>query len=57
MNEEKFYGKTLTIKLKYADFKIITRSKTLPQKITGFEQLWSYAREMMKQIDLSGQPV
>ncbi|KAA6327015.1 DNA polymerase IV [termite gut metagenome] len=57
MNEEKFYGKTLTIKVKYADFKIITRSKTLPQKITGFEQLWSYAREMMKQIDLSGQPV
>ena len=55
--EEKFYGKTLTIKVKYADFKIITRSKTLPQKMTGFTHFWPVAREMMKQIDLSKQPV
>jgi DNA polymerase-4 len=54
---EDFRGKTITIKIKYADFKIITRSKTLPQKITAFGQFWHIAREMMKQIDLSGQPV
>jgi DNA polymerase-4 len=54
---ENFHGKTITIKIKYADFKIITRSKTLPQKITAFQQFWHIAREMMKQIDLSGQPV
>ncbi|KAA6332529.1 DNA polymerase IV [termite gut metagenome] len=57
INEEKFYGKTITIKVKYANFKVITRSKTLQQKITGFQQLWLHAHEMMKQIDLSGQPV
>ena len=57
MKAENFYGKTITIKIKYADFKIITRSKTLPQKITAFQQFWHIAREMMKQIDLSGQPV
>jgi len=54
---EDFHGKTITIKIKYADFKIITRSKTLPQKITAFGQFWHIAREMMKQIDLSGWPV
>jgi DNA polymerase-4 len=54
---EDFQGKTITVKVKYADFKIITRSKTLPQKITAFRQFWPVAREMMKQIDLSGQPV
>jgi DNA polymerase-4 len=57
MKEEQFYGKTITIKIKYADFKSITKSKTLPQKITGFQQFWPVAREMMKLIDLSGQPV
>jgi len=54
---EVFHGKTITIKIKYADFRIITRSKTLPQKITAFHQFWPVAREMMKQIDLSGRPV
>jgi DNA polymerase-4 len=57
IKEERFFGKTITIKIKYADFKIITRSKTLPHKITDFQQFWPVAREMMKQIDLSGQPV
>jgi DNA polymerase-4 len=57
MQEERFYGKTITIKIKYADFKIITRSRTLPHKITDFQPMWTVAREMMKLIDLSGQPV
>lgn len=57
MQKENFFGKTITIKVKYADFKIITRSKTLMQKITEFHSMWTVAREMMKQIDLSGQPV
>ena len=54
---EDFHGKTITIKIKYADFKIITRSRTLPKKITAFQQFWHIAREMMKQIDLSDLPV
>ncbi|MDR0836244.1 MAG: DNA polymerase IV [Tannerella sp.] len=57
VNDEKFYGKTITIKVKYADFKSITKSKTLPRKITDFQQFWPIAREMMKLIDLSGQSV
>jgi DNA polymerase-4 len=57
VEKENFHGKTITIKVKYADFKIITRSKTLPQKITVFQQFWHIAREMMKQIDLSQKPV
>jgi DNA polymerase-4 len=57
MQKENFYGKTITIKIKYADFKIITRSKTFQCKIINFHQMWRMAREMMKQIDLSGAPV
>ncbi|MDR3339816.1 MAG: DNA polymerase IV [Candidatus Symbiothrix sp.] len=57
MNEEKFFGKTLTIKVKYADFKTITKSKTLPKTMTDFKQIWPVAREMMKYVDLSAQAV
>jgi len=57
MEEENFSGKTITIKIKYADFKIITRSKTLPHRITDFHEMWTAARSMMKQIDFSGTSV
>jgi DNA polymerase-4 len=57
INEERFFGRTITIKVKYADFKTITRSKTLLQKITLFNQFWPAARDMMKEIDFSIQPV
>jgi DNA polymerase-4 len=57
MDEERFYGRTITIKVKYANFKISTKSRTLPQKITDFKQLWPVARALMKLIDLSEQPV
>lgn len=57
MREENFFGRTVTVKIKYADFKTITRSKTLPDKITDFLPMWSVAQEIMKQVDLSGQPV
>jgi DNA polymerase-4 len=57
MQEEHFYGRTITIKIKYADFKTITKSKTLFQKITDFYQMWPVARAMMKSVDLSIQPV
>ena len=57
IEKENFYGKTVTVKVKYADFRIITRSKTLPIKITVFDTFWKTAREIMRQVDLSMQPV
>lgn len=57
MKEEEFYGKTITVKVKYADFKTITRSKTFPNRVTNFKFLWSAAREILKQVDLSQQKV
>lgn len=57
MKEEDFYGKTVTVKVKYADFKLITRSRTLPDKVTHFQALWSVAKEILRQVDLSQQKV
>lgn len=53
MQKENFYGKTFTIKIKYADFQTITRSKTVSRKLTDFQEFWPIAREMMKLIDLT----
>ncbi|MDR1380768.1 MAG: DNA polymerase IV [Tannerella sp.] len=57
VEKENFYGRTVTVKVKYADFKIITRSRTLPHRISGFDMFWNTAREIMKQVDLSARPV
>jgi DNA polymerase-4 len=57
MEEERFYGRTVTIKVKYADFRTITRSRTFAQRLTQLRQCWPVVREMMKLVDLSARPV
>ncbi|MFP4023696.1 MAG: DNA polymerase IV [Thiohalospira sp.] len=46
------YGKTLTLKIKYADFKQITRSKTVAYPINTFHKLHQLAKEIFRQVDL-----
>lgn len=49
-----FKGRTVTLKAKYADFKIITRSRTLPYPVTSYEDLYNTGIELLKEIDISG---
>jgi len=46
------YGKTLTLKIKYADFKQITRSKTVIYPINNFQKLHQLAKEIFYQVEL-----
>jgi len=46
------YGRTLTLKLKYSDFKQITRSKTLSQNVDNLELILEITQELLKQCDL-----
>ncbi|MFT3752023.1 MAG: DNA polymerase IV [Paludibacter sp.] len=48
-----FKGRTVSLKLKYADFKVITRSKTFPVHVTDFETLYKTALELLEPVDLS----
>lgn len=57
IKKEQFYGRTITLKVKYADFKIITRSKTITRRVADFSDLWEIARELIAQINLSQQSV
>jgi DNA polymerase-4 len=42
-----FAGRTITLKLKYADFREISRRKTLPEATRKFETFWSVAKELL----------
>jgi len=48
-----FYGRTLTLKIKYEDFEINTRSRTILAKIDDFQLLWSITKDILSQIDTS----
>ncbi|MDR3188643.1 MAG: DNA polymerase IV [Prevotellaceae bacterium] len=57
MKDEAFYGKTITVKVKYANFKQVTRSRTFPDKVIDFRLLWAVAKELLRQVSLSQQKV
>lgn len=48
-----FYGRTVTLKVKYADFEIITRRKTHPDPIDEFAPFWHMALELLDGVDYS----
>ncbi|MBN1252339.1 MAG: DNA polymerase IV [Bacteroidales bacterium] len=48
----KLYGKTITIKIKFSDFKIITRSKTVGFEINSFESLKNSSLDLLRNENL-----
>ncbi|NPA67880.1 MAG: DNA polymerase IV [Chlorobi bacterium] len=56
-NKTETYGKTLTLKVKYSDFKQITRSKTVKTEMKSTEEIMKIAEELMKQTNLTGNSV
>ncbi|MDR1650895.1 MAG: DNA polymerase IV, partial [Synergistaceae bacterium] len=43
-----FYGRTVTLKVKYADFSEISKRRTLPEPVESFRVLWSAAKNLME---------
>ena len=52
-----FYGRTVTLKVKFDDFVQITRSKTLPVFVTDSDILRSTAMELLNPVELSDRAV
>lgn len=52
-----FQGRTVTLKLKFSDFRIITRSKTLLTPVTGKSQMLDIAYSLLDQVPLDEKPV
>jgi DNA polymerase IV len=57
IEKKQFYGRTVTVKIKFADFRIITRSRSLSTPVKDFQQLWPIAKSIFQNTDLGGQHV
>lgn len=55
--ESEFYGKTVTLKIKYADFQQITRSTTVPYQIKTIDTLIGISEDLLLLIDLNEKKV
>jgi len=51
--KKEFKGRTVTLKIKYADFKVITRSKTFPACITDYDAIRKAGCELLQLVDLT----
>ena len=51
------FGKTLTLKVKFHDFKQITRSKTVNFEISDFNTLWPLSLDIFNKIDFTERKV
>lgn len=50
-------GRTITVKIKFADFRQITRSKTVQNYITNFEMLHKEVSSIRKSMNLEGERI
>ena len=54
LTRHKFRGRTVVLKLKFDDFRQITRSRTLPRAVDSFEGLLAVAGELLAGVDFGG---
>lgn len=57
LEEHRLQGRTITVKIKYSDFKQITRSRTIAQKTNELSLLQSVAKELLLSTSPEGKPV
>jgi DNA polymerase-4 len=53
ISKNNYKGRTISLKIKYADFRIISRSKTFPAFISDYDTLFTAGSELLKLVDLS----
>lgn len=53
ITKNSFKGRTITLKAKYADFRIITRSRTLAQPVVSYQVLYDTGLALLREIDVS----
>jgi len=50
-------GRSLTLKIKFSDFRLITRSQSFPNPINGLDSIISIAVSLLKDSDVSGKKI
>lgn len=49
--KRKFLAKTVTLKIKYADFTLVTRSRTVDYFVNTYERLFELGKELLLQVE------
>ena len=57
LGNREFSGRTVTLKVKYADFTQITRSRTLDHFVADFDQFWHTAQELLQPVDSTAKKI
>ena len=57
MNDKKMLARTVTLKVKYADFQLITRSKTGENCLKSKEQILQNVPELLKKTEIGKRPI
>lgn len=52
LQEHQLKGRTITVKIKYSDFKIITRSRSFPEPIDDIELIITTAKQLLHSTEL-----
>lgn len=53
IKKNSFEGRTITLKAKYADFKVVTRSHTLVRSVSSYQDLYNTGLQLLQDIDIS----
>ena len=57
LNEHKLQGRTITLKIKYGDFKQITRSRSILPATNDMDTILDISKELLLSTDPEGKPV
>lgn len=57
LEKRELQGRTVTLKIKYADFVQRTRSRSPGEVVDGFDALWAVVRRLLHEPELPGRPV
>ena len=57
MERKEFSGNTLTLKIKFHDFKQITRSLTQPRELKTLDVILPLAKQLLQEVDYAEHPI
>jgi DNA polymerase-4 len=57
MEKSNSFGKTLVLKVKFHDFRQITRSKTFNQEISDYQILWKLSQDIFNKLNFENQKI
>jgi len=55
LSKREFYGRTVTLKIKYADFKEASKRRTLSRPVEDFYTFWSVALDLLTFVEFGEQ--